>query len=275
MKVKKFKALIEIIRPLNCIMAGVAVVVGAIVGVGLDLSFIPLILIAVLAAFFVTAGGNTMNDYFDRDIDIISHKERPIPSKRLFPKEAIQFAVVSFIIGFFLAAFINLLCLAIAAFNTLLLVFYDKHFKQTGLGGNMIISYLVASTFLFGGAAVDRIVITGILFTLAFLANLDREIIKDVEDISGDTGKRRTLPMIMGERKSVIIASSCVILAVLLSPLPLIWNILGRGYLIVVLADLIFIASIPVSLRSAHNGQKLVKIGMFFALISFILGGIL
>jgi len=260
-------------------MAGVAVFVGALVGVSLNSSLTLPILLAFLAAAFVTAGGNTMNDYFDREVDAtsISHKKRPIPSGELLPKEAIQFAAFCFILGIFLSIFINLLCLIIASVNAFFLVVYDAYLKGRGFSGNIIISYLVASTFLFGGAAVGELSLVSaltLLFAMAFLANLGREIVKDVEDIASDKGKRKTLPMKIGEKGSVMGASLSLGVAVVLSPLPLIWEVLGQGYLLVIVADAVLTVSIFTSFRDAHAGQKLIKVGMLLALIAFILGGI-
>ena len=255
-------------------MAGIGAIIGFLVGSGLDLSFVPIISLAFLTVVFVTAAGNAMNDYFDRDVDAISHKKRPIPSGRLFPKEVIIFAAVCFATGIFLAIFINPACLVIAVFNILLLISYDKRLKQTGFSGNIAISYLVASTFLFGGAAAGNIALAGILVLLAFLTNLGREVIKDIEDIAGDRGKRETLPMKIGEKKTVIIANFCIGGAILLSPLPWIWNMLGQGYLAVIIADLILMTSIFVSFRNVQTTQKLIKVGMLLALLSFLLGGI-
>ena len=274
--IEKIRAFGEIVRPLNCLMGFGAVVIGALIGVGLDISFLFPVLLASLVAVFVTAGGNTMNDYFDREVDVIVHKKRPIPSRRLSPEEAIVFAVACFVVGVSLAIFINFLCLAIAVVNICLLVSYDKHFKKTGFAGNIIVSYLVGSIFLFAGAAVGNITTTGILATLAFLANLGREIIKDVEDIAGDRKERKTLPTRIGTKGSLFLAGLFIIAAVILSLFPSVYNILGIEYLIVVvIADIVFLYSVWISFENPHKAKNFVKIGMLLALISFLTGGIL
>lgn len=274
--IEKIRAFGEIARPLNCLMGFGAVVIGALIGIGLDFSFLFPVLLASLVAVFVTAGGNTMNDYFDREIDVIVHKKRPIPSKRLSSKEAIVFATVCFIVGVFLAAFVNFLCLIIAVVNVCLLISYDKHLKKTGFAGNVVISYLVGSIFLFAGAAVNSIAVTGTLAILAFLANLGREIIKDVEDIAGDEKERRTLPMRIGVKGSLVLAGLSIIIAIILSLFPFVSNTLGIEYLVVVIiADGVFLYSVLISFGNPHKAKNLVKIGMLLALVSFLIGGIL
>lgn len=286
---KKIKAFVKISRAGNCLMAGIEVIIAAMVGIGIGIDlklYLSPILLAFLAAVFITAGGNAINDYFDWEIDekSQSHKkrERPIPSGKIVPTEAMEFAIVCFAIGSLAAIFINLLSCFIAVINVALLSFYSQEIKKSGFPGNITISYLVGSTVLFGGAAVGNITAIGIwiLFALVFFANLGREIIKDIEDISGDKGKRETLPMKIGIKKSVIIADCCIIFAVILSPLPLIYNVLGLGYLLVIGADIIFIWVVLVSFKNArenaHRAQQIVKYGgMFTALIAFLLGVIL
>ncbi len=301
LKGKKIGVFVEIIRYKNCLMAGIFAIVGFLVASDINLSSILQVVLtsdilqvalasdvlqvalAFFAVFFVTGGGNTMNDYFDIDVDATSHDERPIPSGRISLKEASRFAAICLILGIVLAFLINnKWCVAIAGFNVLMLFLYDWRLKKTGLFGNITISYLVASPVIFGSlAAIDGLTLTKtliLLAVLAFLANLTREIEKDIEDIKGDRIKRETLPMKIGPEKATIVAVSFLVIAIVLSPLPLIWNTLGWGYLTVFGADLIFVASIRfaiLELKDAHTIQKWIKRGMAVALLAFVLGVIL
>ncbi|KPJ55925.1 hypothetical protein AMJ49_06070 [Parcubacteria bacterium DG_74_2] len=276
MKKKKetIKALIELIRPLNCLMVSIGVIIGSFTGIGVDFSFASLIFLAVLVAVVVNMGGNSLNDYFDREIDIIAHPKRPLPSKRLTPKFVVIFTVSCFIAGIFFSTFINPFCFAVALVSVIVLILYEKYLKNKGLIGNMAVAYLTGSIFLFGGAAVGRIMAPVILAVLAFFATLAREIIKDVEDIAGDRKERQTLPMKIGEKNSVIIADFCLAGAIFLSFLPLVKNILGKGYLIVIIADVVFIYSMFIAFKNPRSAQKAIKIGMILALISFLLANI-
>lgn len=269
---KKIKAVIELVRPLNCAMAGLAVAVG-IAGSGLSFSFWQ-ILIAPLTAVFVMAGGNTMNDYFDREIDTVSHKERPIPSGRLSPSIAVAISAIWFVGGIILSFLLNYFCVFIVILNICLLLIYENYLKKRGLLGNITVSYLVASLFLFGGVAIEKVEPVIFFCLLAFFANLGREILKDVEDIQGDFQERKTLPIKIGEKKAGAIAMIFILIAVILSPFPLVLGIISNGYLCVVFADIVFLASCTAILRSATLSQKLVKAGMLLAVFSFLLGGI-
>ena len=86
--------LLRLARPVNCVMSAVGVAIGGVVGVGSrawgDLAQ-PLVLAAAAAAAF-TAGGNALNDIFDRETDRINHPDRPLASGHLTLGTARAFA---------------------------------------------------------------------------------------------------------------------------------------------------------------------------------------
>lgn len=268
---------IQLIRPLNCLMSAVGVIVGAIVGIGIDFNAdISLnIILAFLTATIFTASGNAMNDYLDRDTDKINHPNRPIPSGKIKPKQALIVVIIGFSIAFILGIFINLICFVIVVINAILMFSYEKTLKERGAVGNLTISWLTASLFLFGGAAVDEIEITAVLAFLAFLATFGREIIKDIEDIEGDVD-RKTLPKAIGVKNASVIASISLLIAVSLSFLPVYpldifdW----KYFIIVVFADACFIISIFLTFKKPKKASKTMKIAMFIGLIAFLIGGI-
>ena len=51
--------------------------------------------------------------------------------------------------------------------------------------GNAVVGYLTGSAFLFGAAAVGSVTVL-VLFALAALSTVAREIMKGVEDMEGD-----------------------------------------------------------------------------------------
>ncbi|MFC1786595.1 geranylgeranylglycerol-phosphate geranylgeranyltransferase [Halobacteriota archaeon] len=264
---------IELARPQNCLMAGIAIAIGGLIGA--ESTFIEHILPIALASIIgcmITAGGNAINDFYDAKIDAINRPDRPIPSGKISPNNALLFSLGLFFIGTTLSFFINPICLFIALLSSIALIYYSHTLKRTILWGNLCIGYLVGSTFLFGGAAVGGLVATSVPFVLAMLATVGREIIKDIEDIKGDRGEGTiTLPIAIGEKRSAAIASMFILLTILLSPLPAMLNLFGVPYLLVVcLADLSFLASI-VTIKKPSRSSSFLKIGMIVALFAFII----
>jgi geranylgeranylglycerol-phosphate geranylgeranyltransferase len=170
------------------------------------------------------------------------------------------------------------LAFIVAVFNSSLLYLYAGKLKNEGFVGNLTVSYLVASPFLFGGIAVERVSVTLILVLCAGLANVGREIIKDIEDYEGDKAFAKTLPTKIGFKSSGGIALVFILLAVVSSPLPYVFNLLNFTYLLVIAAaDILFLYIMAVFLKditvkSARKTQKMIKVGMALALAAFFIG---
>lgn len=267
---------LEILRPHNCLMAGIAVVVGVVIAAEDPLT--PIVYLAALVAFLICGAGNIVNDYFDYEIDKINNPRRPLPSGRMSLDKAFNYALLLFIFGTALGVLINLGAFLLAAFNSYLLYFYAKSIKKRGgAGKNLTVSYLVASPFLFGGIVAGKPFVTVLLVLLAGLANTSREIIKDIQDYEGDKAFIQTLPAKIGIENSAKLASLVLFLTIIVSPLPYFLGILNFNYILVVVpADALFLGVAINFLRnpssSARSTQKLIKIGMALGLAAFLAG---
>ena len=89
----KLSAFLRLIRPVNCVMMGFAVIVGA--SLVSYPNFSTNLLLGFITSFTLTAASMAINDYYDRDIDAINEPQRPIPSGAISPREALFLAVVS------------------------------------------------------------------------------------------------------------------------------------------------------------------------------------
>ncbi|MEM3313818.1 MAG: UbiA family prenyltransferase, partial [Thermoplasmatales archaeon] len=144
--------------------------------------------------------------------------------------------------------------------------------KATGLLGNVVISALVGLIFIYGSLSIGISVLVLILSLMAFLANLAREIVKDVEDMGGDVN-RRTLPKKIGKGMSLITAVILIIVAVSLSPIPYIFYRWSTFYIVFVgISDLIFLVSAFLSFQNQTAGQNLIKVAMIIGLVAFLVG---
>jgi geranylgeranylglycerol-phosphate geranylgeranyltransferase len=239
----------------------------------------PLLLAAAAAALF-TAGGNALNDLYDRETDRINHPDRPLASGRLSVRAAYTFTAVAFAAAAVLGVLVNVYALAIVIVNAVLMLSYEAALKARGASGNLVISYLVGSLFLFAGVSVlpyapDALFRTGILAALAFLATLGREITKDIEDMRGDVD-RRTLPQRWGSRAAGVLAAVALVLAVGLSFLPIYYRVLPLAYAAIVIpADGMFIYAALHSAASPSRSQRVTKYGMIVALAAFLAGAFL
>lgn len=275
------RCFVELLRPVNAIMAAIAVLVGAVVVGGTFVLEMTELHLAIIATFVITGAGMVINDFCDRDIDFLNKRHRPIPSGRIEPKAALFFSLILFAVGVYISYFINIYCFLIAFINSAFLLVYSLRLKKIMIVGHVLISYLVASSFIFGGLAVnmDNMVPVSVLAVLAFFANMAREVVKTIEDTQGDRmGKVKSLPILFGEKSARKIASLFTAVAVILAPLPYLWSYMGNVYMYLVSIGLVlFVFSIIWNQREtpADKVHKLMKIAMLVCLLAFLLGAII
>jgi len=284
---------LEMLRPLNCAMSSVGVLVGGVL-VAETLS-LPL-LIAAAAAFLIAGAGNSVNDVFDVESDRINRPRRPIPSGRMSKNLAAGLTLALFGAGILLAAWVSWLCFILAIVNSVLLVVYSFNLQHKILIGNLVVSYIVGSVFLFGGAALNDIVLPLMLAVLAFLANFAREVVKDLEDLEGDKvsfmkraaskvrgafaerfrmGKDGRIKLRYRTVYAILFAVFSLWMAVVISTLPYVWNILGLSYLALLIpTDAVFIAASYILIRGRRYAlvSRLIKAGMAIGLAAFLAG---
>lgn len=275
-------AFVRITRPHNAVVAGLTALVGYLIATGTLTP--PSLLLAVVVAL-ITAGGNVINDVFDVDIDRINRPGRPIPAGEISLAGAKAYTVALFAGGLLAAVLTTTLCLAIALANSVILVAYAVRLKRTPLIGNMAVAYLTASVFLFGGAfaGVEGLVQNLSLAAITFLATVAREVLKDAEDVDGDAaGGARTLPMIIGIRRTGMFAFACACGAVLVSILPFgdWWGPFYVAAIAVVDAVILFGASrslsctTPACVRESR-ATSILRTGMFAALAVFAVAAVI
>ena len=262
----------ELTRPANCVAAGVLTATGAFMA-GIDDAAVATA-VAVATTAVAVAAGNAVNDYFDREIDAINQPDRPIPRGAVSPRGALAFAAALFGLAVALAVRLPPTAVAIAVVNLVALVTYTTVFKGTPGLGNGLVSYLVGSTFLFGGAAVGTLAAPLVLAVLAALSTFTREVIKDVEDLAGDREKGlRTLPVAIGARRSLWIGTGTLAVAVAVSPLPYLLGTFGAVYLAVVaVADAVMAYACYEAFADPTAAQAHFKYGTFLAAVAFVIG---
>src|SRR3990170_8013582 len=113
------KGIIQLMRPINCIMMGFAVFVGVVLanpafagGDWLKIAY------GFLTGFTLCAAAMVVNDYYDRAIDAVNEPSRPIPSGLVNVREALVLAFVLTAVAFVFAFFTSILCLGVAAVSS-------------------------------------------------------------------------------------------------------------------------------------------------------------
>jgi geranylgeranylglycerol-phosphate geranylgeranyltransferase len=278
---EKITGIIQLIRPINCIVMGVAVLVGIIVAAQTFLLDGKTTLLGFITGFTFLAAANAVNDYYDRNIDSVNEPSRPIPSGVIKPKEALSYVFVLSAIGFLTAFLTNIQCLAIVIIAWFLSMYYAMMGKSTGMFGNLIVSICVALPFVYGGFAVESgLSLILVLFTLmAFFSTIGREVAKGIVDVEGDKLQSvKTVAVLYGSRTAAVTAAFFYVVAVVISIFPWALREVSVWYLpIVILADIGLIASCILLLRdysreNARTVKRIVRACMVTGLLAFIAG---
>jgi geranylgeranylglycerol-phosphate geranylgeranyltransferase len=268
---------VRLIRPVNCVMMGFAVFVGAVLA---NPQFGDTWWIRVVYGFFtgftLTGASMALNDYYDRAIDAINEPSRPIPSGAVSAKEALAVVLLLSALGFVFACLIGAACLFVAIIAWIILVAYVTLGKRTGLVGNFLVSACVSLPFIYGSVAVtDQVQLNVLLFaSMAFLSNTGREATKGIVDVKGDSVEGvKTLAVRYGEKNAAIAATLFYISAVALTPIPLVMNLVSFWFIpFVLVTDVGLIVSSALLLKdnSRENARRIKKLLLLWFLIGLL-----
>ena len=204
---KKILAHIKIMRPLNLIIGAFSVIITA--SILKEMDQVSVWFTALCVVVFYNAAANTLNDYFDLEIDKINRPNRPLVTGDVKAQTALVLSIILFAIGTVLAFTLPLTATFIAVAIALpLMMFYSIWFKGMPLVGNLIIALILGLTFLFAGAALNNIEIMIIPAVLAFGLTVVRELVKDISDVEGDRKVNlKTYPIITGVEKAWVLTA--------------------------------------------------------------------
>ena len=270
---------IMIIRPLNVFLGGLTILISSLI-IKYEGPAISVIL-PVFVVMFFTIGANTLNDYFDYEIDKINRPDRAISSGLVLRNHALILSLFSLVVGVLIALRLNkdsqLLSIGV---SLPLIIAYNVKLKNYALIGNIIVSLILAMSFIYAGLVFEKTEPLIIPALLAFGLTLIREIVKDLADIKGDkSAGLMTFPIVYGKKKTIIL---CTILSLFLgigSFIPFLTGYYNTFYGI----SLILMVEIPLAvvvisllnkpvILTAKRGSKLLKFCTLGGLLSIYIG---
>jgi len=276
--VKKVFSYLKLTRPQNNFIAAISVLVGA--AISGEVESWGKVFFACISAFFISAGGNSINDFFDLEIDRINKPNRPLPRGEISPFSALRFSISLFLLGILLSFWVKPLSVLVAFVACGLLIVYSSHFKRKLLWGNLTVSLVSALAFFYGGIATRDFRLSLIPAAFALLFHLGREVLKDVEDLKGDTfSGASTLPIRLGVDFSLGFCTLVFSLLMVLTVFPYIFHIFSFLYLLLVImgVDLVIIYVIwsmwhNPSPSNLHRLSNLLKADMLLGLATIYVG---
>lgn len=209
---------------------------------GVNLTFSELdFALLVFSTILIAAAGYIINDYFDIQIDAYNKPDKLIVGKKVSIGTAKSiYAIlngIAFIIGFYLAIKVNAFQLGfIFVMIAIMLWYYSAKYKRQIFWGNLVVAILSALVLLIVWifeffslrlSPIDFIdayrsikIINIIIWSyslFAFMVTLIREMIKDIQDIEGDSKFGcRTLAVVFGIRATKYITTSLIIICILI-----------------------------------------------------------
>ena len=249
-------------------------------------------LIFVLAIVLGAGSGFMINDVYDQEIDAQNHSKN-------------QLIGISKSVLWWMYGCMNLVCGAVTVYlvfkygidkyiliypiSTCLLWFYSYSLKRQFFLGNLTISVLIAGLVIFIFPFIELEYIHGLetrhfihllfLSVFAFLLNLIREIVKDIEDRKGDSAFGcKTLPIVLGvnRTKQIVVFLLGTTAFAFLFFLGWLQIDLERTYLfyslfLLLISALICLVKFAKTNAHFHKASVLLKIVMLLGIISVIL----
>lgn len=259
----KIKGLFQLLRFELPFSAGVCVVMGQLLALG-EFATIPITIFGFLSVFLISASILVMNDYFDLETDKINAPHRPIPSNLVKPNEALFFSLILLFGGILFSYSISLIVLIISVTLFLIGFLYNRYLKKSGLLGNIMVSFSVGMTFIYGGASVDLPFHKMVLFfgLIAALIDLGEEIAADAMDVAGDLLiNSNSLAIKYGRTMAIKISFFIFSIVVMLSIVPFIFGWFSIIYLIpITIMDLaISIPAVKLLNTNIEEGRKSIR----------------
>lgn len=276
---KKVLTFLKIMRPLNLFQGSIAILICMTLADPWPTWWQVLVVLFIIWTY--TGAGNTLNDYYDAEIDRINRPDRPIPAGLIQSRQALIFSGLLFGLGTLaIIPVINFPSMIILIIALLLLISYTRLFKPRPLWGNLVVSLILGMTFLFGSAVFGDIRPGIVPCLLAFGFNFIREIVKDMQDVKGDQALgARTFPLVYGlqaARRLVIIATLILMVGALM---PYILKVYGIYYLLILvltveipLIYIIFSINRDTSATNCGRLAAILKGDVFFGLMAIFAG---
>lgn len=235
----------------------------------LKLQSIPLALnhfqyaLLVLSTVLIAAAGYVINDILDQETDYDNRPDNIIVGRLISEKTAYNMYFVLNIlgvgIGYYLANVIQKPSFAgVFIIISATLYMYAANLKQMLLIGNIIVALLLSLSVLIIGlfdllpATYDgNREIMGDIFSIlihysifAFIINLIREIVKDMEDVDGDYNQgMSTLPIAIGISRTSKVAFALGLTAIFILLLYINSNLMSFGLYYAVIYALLFVVA--------------------------------
>lgn len=271
----RVSAVLRLVRGPNLLIAAAGVCAGGWIALR-AIAFPKELFFATIAAIAIGAVGNTWNDMRDIGADRVNRLEtRPLAAGQVARRTAELIVFMSPLLAFTFAGLVSGAQVLVTLVALAVMFAYSPLLKPLPLVGNLVVAIVAGSPPFYGALAVGAPAAGVVPWVLAAWLHFVREVVKDVEDQAGDrTIGRRTLPIVVGDRRALVLAAGAGILFVPASLLlPRQAGYGGAYYLIALLAQMaVLIAATWMLLGRVPGVSTLLKGAMIIGLAALVAG---
>jgi 4-hydroxybenzoate polyprenyltransferase len=220
----------DLARPFTMLAPFVGILSGAFIAMG-DLGSYALLwrgIVAAIAGSLLNAASNSINQYYDLDIDRINKPDRPLPSGRMTVSQAMTFAWIIYAICLVFGLVVNMTFFVVVLITTLFTWGYSAppvRLKNNGILANIAMAIPRGILMIVGGWVAIRPDAWAnptpwMIGLVIFLFTVGAASTKDFADVKGDAAwGARTVVVMYGMRKAAWIVAPFLVIPYLAIPL--------------------------------------------------------
>jgi len=233
--------------------------------------------VIVLASALVIASGYIINNFYDAEKDLINKPTKTMLDRLVSQRFKLTTYFILNLLAVFAASYVSFKAVLFFSAYIFGIWFYSHKLKKVPFLGNFVSSTLAITPFF----AVfvyyrnfETVIFVHAMFL--FLIILSREMIKDLENITGDLAQNyRTIPIIYGSK----VSKFCIAILILLTLIPSLLLILKYdvGYmnyyftgcvaLLLLFLILLYKASTKKEFVGLHNILKMIIVAGVFSIL--------
>lgn len=205
----KFFSLFSIIRGYNILVIVVAQYITSIYILAPDLPLKKVLfdlnlMMLVFASASAIAGGYIINNFYDREKDLINRPQKTMLDKLVSQRTKLTSYFIFNFLSIIFASYVSFKAVIFFSLYIFAIWFYSHKIKRYPFVGNMVAAILAVTPFFAVFIYYKNFALVIFMHaTFLFLIISMRELVKDLENIKGDLALNyRTIPVIYGEHLS-------------------------------------------------------------------------
>lgn len=236
------------------------------------------LLMLVLASSTAIAGGYIINNFYDREKDIINRPRKTMLDRLVSQRTKLSAYFTLNFLSVVLASYVSFSAVLFFSIYIFVLWYYSHRLKRYPFVGNLTAAILAVVPFFAVFIYYQNFALVIFVHaTFLFLLISMRELVKDLENIAGDLVQNyRTIPVVYGERVSKIMLTLLAVLTLI--PVYFLIQYFDIGYMryyfyVTIIALIVFVIFLWLSAKKLHYIllHTILKLGIVIGVMSIVL----